>query len=430
MTDDTPETAPQGTLDDPAAGRSQILATDPGDDAALARIGRCQGTDNPFYLDLTKNTYLWGQKGSGTTTLILRIIAAAVKDPECAVWLIDPERGAGDRRSLLKPLVDRRTDQPPVDWLACTPSQAAAVARTAANAAVARAAAASAAPRILIVVASMSEAGDDRTAMMDDLAKVGALGRNTGISMVFAAKRAPSVVLTPGVRACIDTYITLRESDPWLAGTVFGEAGEKYATDPNVPLGTALIGNRDRSNIVVLDRVTAGLGADGWTGTCHTPTITDRAVTSDLDYVYRWQRTLPNLFPAGVPDRLARLGLPALPNNPETASDVALAHALHESPSVSSGAQAAAAELLINACDGQLLRAPGVRQAMAMDGGLLYVRWTSLADLAERRSSLRGYENITHPDGQITLQLIAHLATGGLTKGTAALLADVLKAQS
>jgi ABC-type ATPase involved in cell division len=77
------------------------------------RIGGLRGTDESVHLDLTGNTYIWGQTGSGTSTLVRRILAGAAPTNRIT-WVIDPHNFE-ETRPFLTPMIDGDGPAPPFD---------------------------------------------------------------------------------------------------------------------------------------------------------------------------------------------------------------------------------------------------------------------------------------------------------------------------
>ncbi len=415
------------------------------------RIGEVAATGAAagITLDDRANTYLWGRRGSGTTTLTQTIILGAVLDPDTAVWVIDVE-GGFDTRPFIAPMLDHGfgITAPAVDWVATTWEEAATMAATAAELAQARHEQALAGGdqttprRVLIVMASgidqlrnggllqASHADRHITDVVPNL--ISALRTDHAhINLIIAGKYGPKTALPAALLDRIAGFIAVGvipddEKAGVLGAEVYGgEPRPNERTQPaTLGCGQARMGSRTHAYTVLLDPLTPDTLTDA---VLHdrVPVTVDELNGNDT-YTTRWVRTLPALAgPDGVPPRLAKLGLPTLPTDVSEATTAQLAYALRNSPSVAGPAQSAAAELLITACGGQLLGQPGkdsdfrgLRDAFHIAGGALYVRWTTIADTLPLVSHSSSYRGINHPDKALVMHIIAALATGGLTADT------------
>lgn len=404
--------------------------------AGSIRIGDNPATSNPVHLP-PGFTYLWGQRGSGTTTLTHNITAAGLADPGTVVWLIDPDGRHDTARTSLKPLLDGDTEQPGPNWVAVTMGEAVAMAAAAVDLAKHRHGSlypdawgtttmfATHPPRVHIIVASGVRGfndGDDGDAqeVVQHLIRLAGVAPYAGISVTIAGKQPPGRALPAALRRHIDTYIAV--------GVVFADDllpvfGSGSAGMPVCTVGQALVGNTDTVQPCQLDRSDPSQLLDV-VRTHEQPAIADEALTGSQQYLTRWVRALPYLVDdaAAIPPRLVKLGQPQLPDSVTAATTAQLVYALRTSPSAAGDAQAAAAEILIAGCDGRLLDSAAVRDTMAIASGVLYVRWSKLPDVAKIAESDYmddGNEMLRHPDAGILLRLAAHLGTGGLTADSA-----------
>lgn len=405
-------------------------------DPAVICIGRLPDSAWPAHLDLTRNIFLWGKNASGTTTLTWQIMAAAVADPDCALWVIDIEPGSPDTLPFLRDLLSGTSSDLPVDWLATTMEEAATMTRMAVDAARQRKDGdtsftrhpAGQPPRILIVFASGADqiryVDNDTymghsTSVWTNLTELAQIGKTTGISTVVASKLSPIRTLGVALVEHIDTFIAVG-FDPDGLSDVFG---------PDAPTRgagryRALVGNTDNHLDVALNQITE----DQIVGVTVNPAeVTDNTVAGSMLYTTRWMRTLVTLLGEPVTDQFHHLGRPTLPKKLSEATRAQIAYALRMSPSAGSASQAAAVELLINACDGLILDAYGVRSAMRVEGQTLYVRWPALHDLAAGGPVTWHDSGVPHPDGRFILRLAVHLATGGLTASNVETIVDCLE---
>lgn len=80
------------------------------------------------------SAYLWGRRGSGKTVVTADIIAAALQCTDTLVWTVGDERA----RMFLRSYVDGRVAEPPIDWVADSGEEFAAMVGVAVNIALAR----------------------------------------------------------------------------------------------------------------------------------------------------------------------------------------------------------------------------------------------------------------------------------------------------
>jgi hypothetical protein len=410
------------------------------------------GVHGPTY---RQNTVIWGPRGSGTSNLLRVYLANLVAADDVVVWMIDPE--GQHAAEYLKPLLDGGTEQPAFDWVATTWTEAVELAHAAAEIATTRKQEQAderranrsvisvfdpigpAGPTQLIVVVA-SGAGDlalegntlpahaEATRVRADLLTVARAGtsvdRNSGepvnTNVILQLKRLTGL---SDFRDYITKYVALNGADPADLEAAYGhvpDTGDRHDALISDAFGPV---TRIRPYYLPVDRIAEIVRAsDGRRRSLPD----DEADQLAGGYLFRWTRTLKTLFgDKSVPDQFAQLGRPTMPTNLETATHRQLEHALNTSPSTDSEGGQAAATILANGCGQELLTNVRVQRCMVVEDGTLYVRWPRLLDVV-RDCELRHSEAPRHPDAEILLRLVVHLATGGLTDASAILLSTTL----
>jgi hypothetical protein len=384
-----------------------------------AQIGVDATTNEPFELNLNNNTYVWStERGAGMTNLLRMVIAAATAQPGNVVFVIDPSRHITQVEPMLRPWLTGTLKNvhpdPVVDWYAPDLTEAGYMLHSLAHMAEDRQDMMHATQVLVIIAAGTSglyNTGDatGQTRMIEE--HVAAIANTSaGITFLIAGTKPPAQAIPSDLNKNLDQILLVGDAPDH---EIVGAFGKTTADRGRVQKWHGLYAAADSR---------AGRSVQFYLFTNNRAADVVRRGQLDWEsrnnfYFGRWLRVLPTLTDDGqIPPHLSRYGMPVVAGEPRQMPTHALAWALRCSPSVNSPTTEAAVSMLIEICDGELLRCDGVLKALYVQDGELYIRWPAIYQTG--RDIELGNASCKHPDAPVVLRIASHMATGGFTHDT------------